>query len=444
MSFPPGRAILVLLFIACATAIPITLRPRAARSDLVFWTFSPFEINQPAIDAFEKQTGEPVSCKLLSTRALDTRLLSQFMSPARDVEGPDLVEIEIGSIGKFFRPSVDQIWFVPLNDLLHRSGLDAQLLPARIEPWSKEGIVFGLPQDVHPVSLTYRKDLFDAASIDPARCETWMQLQGACAQFNRFWAAHGNPNRLAMMLSQSAADDLIVMLQQRHVQLLDGQNGVHLNQPIVARTMLQYASMVAGDRAVAGEASPGEFRWARDIERGDLCMFLSPDWKADQLKSVAPALAGKMAMIPLPKFDPGDASTGSWGGTMIGLPRQGKHQQAAWALAEMLTTHPLAERIPPLPARWSDPIYHQPDSFFGGQSIDDLYIHLAEQLPPRTVTSFSTLADTELADVLHQAVQMQRDFPARSGDDPEALRQCEQWLNSAADDLRDRIRLSSF
>ena len=444
-SFPPGRAIFALLLIGIITGISITLRPSERPADLVIWTFDARGLNNDAIEGFKHQTGKSVSVKLISTRAMDTRLLSQFMSPTSIGDSADLVEIEIGSVGKFFRPPVDQIGFRPLTDDLLRSGLGARFLNSRLAAWTKDGVVFGLPQDVHPVTLTYRKDLFDAAGIDLTQCATWPQLQRRAEQFDRYWIARGISGRRALMLSASAADDLIVMLQQRHVCLLDSSNRVNLAGPIVAQTVLFYAGLIAGHHAVAAEPSPGTNQWIHDLEAGDLCMLFTPDWRVSELKSSAPGLAGKLGMLPLPRFDPGDAPTGSWGGTMIGLPREGRHPQDAWALAEALTNNPPPGVLPALLDRWHDPTFHQPDPFFAGdQSIGQLYVTLAAQLPPRVVTSFSIVADTELADVLSKAIALARQHPDRDERDPDSLRQCTAWLASAAADLQDRIRLGTF
>jgi hypothetical protein len=270
-------------------------------------------------------------------------------------------------------------------------------------------------------------------------------LQRAAGRFENYWRSQGQANRRAILLSSSSADDLSIMLQQRHVNLLDDAGGVHLAEPIVAQTVMFYASLIAGDHAIATDASPGEGRWASDLARGDAAALLTPDWRISQLKILAPRLSGNVAMFPLPRFDPADAPTASWGGTMIGLPRAGHHLAPAWALAVALTENPPAGTLPALPSRWSDPAFHQPDPFFAGnQSIGDLYVHLAADMPARIVTPFSAVADVELSEVLHQAVQWQRANPHAPADDPEAFSNCMGWLQSAADDLRERIRLGTF
>ena len=58
-----------------------------------------------------------------------------------------------------------------------------RILPSRLSPWTKDGEIFGLPQDVHPVTITYRADLFAQAGVDLAAATTWSAFQEACLRF---------------------------------------------------------------------------------------------------------------------------------------------------------------------------------------------------------------------------------------------------------------------
>ena len=100
---------------------------------------------------------------------------------------PDLVEVEINRIGKFFRPPVEEVGFLPLNDLLKRDGLYDQIVESRYAPWSKQGVIFGIPNDLHPCTITYRDDLFREAGVDLAAAKTWPQFQEACLKFQAYW-----------------------------------------------------------------------------------------------------------------------------------------------------------------------------------------------------------------------------------------------------------------
>ncbi len=437
---------------ALLSGLLLAFRPPAPTAPLTLWTFAAdrgFELDPAILGKFQQRTGAAVSVQVIGGRALDTRLLSLFMQRGAGARSPDVVEIEINSVGKFFRPTVDQIGFLPWDDYLDRHSLRSQFSPARLAVWTRDGHVFGLPQDLHPVTLTYRKDLFDAAGVDPTAASTWPQLQAACLHFERFWHARGLADRHAIELPAGSCDVLDIMLQQRHINLLDDRNNVCLTDPRIADSIVFYTGMIVGPGCVSADSNPSDIRWIRDLIDGNFCMCFTADWRASDIKQHAPGLLGKLAMMPLPRFDPDDAPTGSWGGTMMAVPRTCAHPELARALAIYLTTDPSAlaanrlagfDLIPPLPPRWSDPIYHQPDPFyFGNQSVDDLFVRLAAQLPTRHITPFTTIAGLELADVLRRGVAWRANH-GESG----LIEHCRQWLVDAAEDLRARIRFGTF
>jgi ABC-type glycerol-3-phosphate transport system substrate-binding protein len=452
MPFPFGKPILVMLIAAAFSGVLVLWHPPTPKPDLTIWTFETdrgYELDPSILQSYEARTGLKISVKVLSTRGLDTRLISLFMHSANDAESPDVVEVEIGSVGKFFRPPTEDVGFLPWNDYLDRHGLRGQLSAARMAVWSKDGQIFGLPQDVHPISLTYRKDLFDAAGVDPMVARTWPELQALCLKFEAYWRAHGEPRRHAMELDTHGSTFLNMMLQQRHINPLDAEGHIFLARPEVAQTLAFYSGLMVGPGEIAGDANPGDTRWMNDVSEGDLCMAFTPDWRSCDLRLLTPDLRGKLAMMPLPRFDPDDAPTASWGGTMMAVPRTCRHPEEALALAAYLTTNPAVfaanklagfDLIPPLPGRWSDPMYHQPDPYYAGnQSVDDLYVRLARQLPPRYVTPFTAVAETELSDAVSRAVEYRRDHG-----DAELLEQCQKWLDDDAVDLQRRIQFGTF
>jgi ABC-type glycerol-3-phosphate transport system substrate-binding protein len=238
------------------------------------------------------------------------------------------------------------------------------------------------------------------------------------------------------------------MLLQRHVNLIDQHNVVHLDDAKVLQTLLFYAQLVTGPRQIGAESSSGiSGAWAQDLMGGNLCALFTPDWRANYVRNQAGPLAGKLKMMPLPRFDPDDAPTSTWGGTMIGIPRGCKNPDGAWNLIAFLYFNPegLEARfrethiLPAVTSEWAKPIYRQPDPFFGGQKVFELYGTLATQIPPHYVTPATTLATAELSYVVNRAVGYTR---AHGTDGLEEA--CRRWLAAAADDTRRRIAHAAF
>ncbi len=493
MHFPLGKPIVAMLAICAVSGAVIARHPKPPPRDLSLWTFADSHASdyRKLIPLFERASNQTVGVHLIATRALNVRLTSLFMSGENAAELADAAEIEISSIGRYFRPPAEEIGFLPLNSYLERSGLreirtlddpgkegwnarlvtdgriytitagrwihnpgrtrpDAwidRILKSRFAPWSKNGVIYGVPNDVHPVTLTYRSDLFRDAGVDIESAKTWPELQERCLEFGRYWERQGYPRRHALELPLSSADYLTVMLLQRHVNLVDDQERLHFTDPKVASTVAFYAGLVAGPRKVAAESSGGTGLWAGDIAAGNLCAFLTPDWRASYLRRYAAPVAGKLRMMPLPRFEPEDAPTSTWGGTMIGIPRMSKHHEQAWKLIEFLylSEAALGARggengvVPPLPEAWDQPAFQREDPFFGGQRVMKLYTELAAQIPERYVTPVSALATATLSVVLTRATAYIEEHGTGG---LEAA--CRQWLAQAQADVARRLEHARF
>jgi arabinosaccharide transport system substrate-binding protein len=458
MSFHLGKPILILTVLAVVSGLAVLSRRPPAAADLTVWTFADDNAQaytQPALDGepslietFRRQAGLSVSVQVINQHALDARLISLFMSPGTGRRPPDLVEIDLASVGKYFRAPVSDIGLLPLNGFLEESGELKKILPSRLATWSKNGVIFGVPRDVHPITLTYRADLFDQAGVNLEAARTWPEFQEKCLQFQRYWSDHGFPNRAAMELVAGPSEELLLMLLQRHINIVDEQNHIYLNDPKAAQTVAFYAQLVAGPRRIAAQSLPGTPFPYRDLADGKLCSMITPDWRTGYLKQYAPDLWGKVRMCPLPVFDPGDAPTSTWGGTMMGIPRNAINPRASWKLLELLclSRQALSQRfryspiLPPVREFWSDPLYQTGDPFFGGQAIDRLYIRLADRIPSRCVTPFSLTAQAALTMVMNKAVAYVNDHGG--GDGLEAA--CAGWLAEATAELKHWVRQGSL
>ena len=487
--FPLGKPILVMVAVAAASGAAIALRPAPPPADLEWWVFADAHARayRDLAPAFERRTGRSPRIELVTNMALNMRLTSLIASAGTGERPPDAVEIEVASIGRYFGVPADQVGFIPLDQYLSTSGfreiptVDApgragwnarlttdgrvythdgarwvlnprrakpdawidRIVRSRFAPWSKAGSIFGVPHDVHPVTITYRHDLFAEAGVDLAAAATWPQFQAKCLEFQRYWRARGYANRYAMELPLASAENVIVMLLQRGVNVVDSYDRLHVTNPKVAQTVSFYARLVAGPRRIGVESSGGLGVWARDLIDGNTCALVTPDWKVADLKSFAPQLAGKLRMMPLPVFDPGDARTSTWGGTMAGIPRHAKDPDASWKLIEFmyLSDEALRRRrtaggiLPPLPEEFDRPEYRRPDPYFGGQAVDAIYAELAGEIPQRFVSPLTVGAQIAVGVVLGRAVER-----AQDGEGAETLEAaCAAWLAEADRGLRARL-----
>ena len=423
MPFPLGRPVLALALIAAATGFALLVRPHRPAADLTVWTFT-------AVDAAADRAGAgtfadaSVGVDLVASAAVDVRLTSLLMaglSPRADAGRPDVVELEIGSVGKFLRGSPGDVGLRPLGDDLRRGSWLSQIPAAQLAPYSINGVPFGVPLAMHPVVIVYRRDLFD-----PTTAGTWPQLQAACLQYQR---SQTQP-RWAMGLSAASADVLLIMLQQRHVTLVDSDGTPHLTDPMVVDTVCWYARAAAGPNRIGTDLNPAPGGKAADLADGTVAAVVAADWDVADVKRAAPELAGRLGVCPLPRFDPTDARSAQWGGTMAAVPRFCPRPDQAWRLVEHLYLSPeaIARRwrmsgaLPPVPSAWADPMFHQPDPYFAGQRVAELYVQLSPELPARVQTAYTTAAQAMVAFVMGRCVSRVR------SDDHGLELACRGWL----------------
>lgn len=514
MAFPLGKPVLLLCAVAVVAGAAIFVRPSPGRSDLELWTFAEHHQrlyaklqSSPADPDIGPRTGElsradlsSAAFRLIPNNALNVRLVSLFMADRRGADLPDVVEIGQEALGRYLGPPADQVGFLPLNDFLATTGertidsadapgisgqtarlvtddkiyvhdgkrwsADAKRASAdhwidrvarrRFDPYTKAGRIFGLPQDVHPVTLTYRADLFAEAGVElelptPGKTYvTWPDFRDRCLRFQTYWRARGKADRWAMDLFSANANVLSALLLQRGANLIEPDGRVRLTDPVVADTLLFYAGLVAGNGRVSADATAaGVGRLRQDLEAGVVCALVTPDWRLADLRASAPSLAGKLRMTRLPKFADADAPTTTWSGTMIAIPRHARDPGKSWKLIETLylsragMTAQVADLgiLPAVSDFWSSPVVSRPDPMFAdGQPVNALYASLADRIPAQHITPDTAYATSALGYVLTQAVGAIRD-----GNDVETLRhRVAAWLASRQADVERQIEHGRF
>ncbi|HET6246243.1 MAG TPA: extracellular solute-binding protein [Tepidisphaeraceae bacterium] len=495
MPFHLGKPILGMAVLSIICGGWLALHRPAPETGITLWVFDPIQYHDYA-DIIHADFKSKTRIDLVPANAMNMRLPVLFMSPDSAHEIPDVVEVPIGSMGLYLRAPAPEIGFLPLNHFLESSGfreiaaLDSpgqrgwnarlssdgriytfdgkrwiynssrqhpdawidRILPSRLVSSTKDGQIFGVPHDVHPVALAFREDLFREAGVpltdDAGRSTalTWADLQEKCLAFQTYWHAHGFPNRHAIELPRVNSGMLSILLAQRRIDLVGADQSIHIADPKVAQTLAFYVQMVEGKRAIAGESAPDSALEYKDFSDGNLCALLMPDWKVNSFRKFAPELAGKMRLIPLPRFDPSDAPTASYGGTLICIPRNSPHPDDAWRLIEFLYFSPagLADRkklgiLPPLPEQWANAEYRQADPYFGGEKSLELYADLARQVPPTRTTPINAMSLIMLSYVQSRAVAYLHDKG------PAGLEtRCQQLLDAAAADLQRRIDHAKF
>jgi len=346
--------------------------------------------------------------------AVTSRLQAAFWS---NLDVPDLAEVEISWAGSFFRGRLESIGFRDLTERIHQTGLWERIVQSRFAPYTTRGRIFGIPHDVHPVMLAYRRDLVEKLGIDVERLRTWDEF----VEVGRRVTVPGK--RFVMELPPEGLSALEVMLFQRGGGYFDAQGNCTLDNDIAVETMRYYVPLVAGKERIGNDLGGGQI-FTRALEDGYYLFMVAPDWRTKVIEQDVPKVAGRMALTPLPAFYPGGRRTSTWGGTMIGITKRCADPDLAWELIMhlYLNKEALAEQfrgtniLPPARDLWDHPAYDEPRPFWSNQPLGRLYANLAPETPPQYTSPYIGLAKAKLSESLIACVRYYDQYGARGFD----------------------------
>ena len=441
-SYPFGLAALALLVLALVSGLTLALTPPPPKAaTLTFWTFAKphYEAYQRALPAFEKaHPGVKVDLQLVANNGLAQRLQAAFQA---DLDVPDMCEIEISSAGSFFRGPLNHIGFLDITDRIQRDGLQTKMVAARFAPYTSRGHIFGLPHDVHPVMLAYRRDILEKAGIDPASLKTW-------DDFIRVGQKLTIPQQRYMMeLTDSGSDQLEVFLFQRGGGYFDPDGNVVFDSDIAAQTIEWYVPLVGKhSKTKIGNSLAGS-TIAQGMMNDYFVCLVAPDWRTKGIEQDITGLSGKMALMPLPAVAPGARPTSTWGGTMLGITRHCPNPDLAWEFAKhlYLNEKDLAGRfagtniIPPVPAAWKEKAFDTQRPYWSDEKLGRVYANLAPQVPLQYTSPFIPLAKGKFSQALIEAVQYYNTHGEQGFD---AF--VRQSLKDRADEVRQQIARNPY
>jgi arabinosaccharide transport system substrate-binding protein len=442
-----GKAAGSLCFIMIASGVYVgwTQHEQSeSRATLVYWCFAKdhYQSYQAVLPQFEREhPGVTVDLQLVSLTALAARLQSAMVA---GVDVPDLFEIEISQAASLFRGPLSDIQLSDLTQKIHAPGPNGtpslwdQVVQARFASYTDQGHIFGIPHDVHPVQLAYRKDIFDKAGIDMDKVTTWDQF-----------VAIGHKMTIPgkqYMIEMSDSDDsaLEPMLYQRNGGYFDANGNCIMDCPIDVSTMCWYVPLVTGPNRIANTLGLFTQAETTGVEDGYLLCYICPDWRSHNFVQDVAYCSGKMGLMAVPKATPDGRATTTWGGTMVAITKASKHQDLAWQLAMFFYLDKAAVParynetfiLPPVHTFWNMPCFHQPSAYWSGEYAGERYIKLAPQVPPRYSSPYLQQAHTQMSMAVIDCVHYYDSHGYPASNDPKFVAFTQARLKVAADRVR--------
>lgn len=268
------------------------------------------------------------------------------------------------------------------------------------------GRIYAIPWDSGPVVVFYRRDLYEAAGIDPASIKTWDDFIDAG---QKMLAATDGRVRMATM-SLGSDDEFYRML-------VNQAGGWYWDETASAVTVHEEPSILAfetikkmydaGILAIGGWNEQIQY-----IKNGVVASSVYGSWYEGTIRLNVPEQAGQWGVYLMPAFEPGGPRAANLGGSALAIPASSKNKEAAWAFVEhaLATTEGQVTMLDQsgltpsyLPAL-DDPYVAEPHPYWGNQAIWLDILGTLEQVPPARGTQFfeeaRRIMTTSLADYL--------------------------------------------
>ncbi|MEV7980446.1 sugar ABC transporter substrate-binding protein [Streptomyces sp. NPDC086519] len=192
------------------------------------------------------------------------------------------------------------------------------------------GRTYGLPQDVGPMALVYRKDVFDKYGIKAPL--TWEDYRKAAAEIKA-----RNPKLTMASLSTDgwgwyaavaaqAGDDWWSVHGDKWTVDIDGAN---------SRKVMDFFQGMFKDGLIAADPilTP---TYNQQLNNGTMLSWPSAAWAPGVIYGVAPKTAGKWALAPLPRWNANDPTVSFQGGSSVVVTSKSKHPKEAAEFAKWL------------------------------------------------------------------------------------------------------------
>jgi len=314
-------------------------------------------------------------------------------SLAAGAGAPDVGMIEINQIDKFVvKGGLEDLLQPPYNAGRYEKDMVEYKWRQATSP---DGRLVAFPWDIGPATFFYRRDLFEEAGL-PSDPEEVGQLTKTWSGFLEVAKKLTNPEKQRWAIG-NASD--IVYTNFAHRNFFDEEWNVVVNQG-KAVELLKIA-LEARRAGVDAKVSNWSGEWQTLLGQGAIAMQYGGCWFGGFLKTwLKPEdvdWSGKWGIFEVPE-DPGQ----NWGGSFLCIPKPAKNKEAAWAFIEFALATSLAQNkmflavdyFPAYKPAFEDPLYHEPDPFFGGQKTREIWIDIAlNKIKPFVTTPMDAQAE---------------------------------------------------
>ena len=323
-----------------------------------------------------------------------------------------------GSYAKMFSalqagnaPDLGQVEYATLPNFEHVGGLvdlskyGAGSVQGDFVPWtwgqvSQGSSVYAIPQDIGPMGLFYRTDLFTKYGLPVPT--TWAQY---LSDAKKVHAAH--PNVYITAFTANDAQWFSGLAWQAGAKWFStsGDTWVTAINDSASIQVANYWQQLISEHLVKVEPDFAA-EWYNDLSNGTLLTWPTAVWGENTLATNAAATKGDWRVAPMPNWGT-TKSNGNWGGSTTVVFKDSQHPAQAAQFAEWLNTDQQSISglitngglYPADTAGQQLPAANSPVAFYGGQNIWSVFrangqlVNTSFQWGPIMSTTFTQMSD---------------------------------------------------
>lgn len=415
----------LLILFSDALGLGVTTRNEG---DVTMWVFAAphYDAYRDIVPGFEQEHGTVIGLSQISNQVLSRK----FHAAARaGLPLPDLIEVENSQAGSLFRGPPERVPFVDVMPLLHNTRNEAgvslydRMVTNRFPLYRDRGTQYGIPHDVHPVLLAYRRDIFEQRR-DEVLAKTGVDILDEIPTWEDFVnvgrvLADPGDGVFMVAMDDNGAGSFEPLFYQRGGDFFDAHGNLTMDSDIAVDLITWMIPLVRDrQRRIAYHTQWGP-SFNQKLLNGTVLTFVCADWRCGTMEHNIGDLKGKVALMKLPAWEAGGLRTTTWGGTMLGLPKQDHlppEEQAAqlgraWDFAqaiyfdeEKLKQQMVRTKIlPPFKDAWDPAVLDRPDPYWSDQPVLRMYADVADDIPARNGSPFLELAKAKTGEAVSDA-----------------------------------------
>ncbi|QLJ00251.1 extracellular solute-binding protein [Streptomyces sp. NEAU-sy36] len=197
---------------------------------------------------------------------------------------------------------------------------------------AQDGSVIGAGTDIGPMSLCYRKDLFEKAGLPTDREAVAKAVSGGWEDYLKLGEQYQKKAPAGTKFMDSASAMYNAVVSSSSQQYYDNSGKPVYKDSASVKQGWNLAAEAASKKLSAGLA---QFQdpWQAALRKGTVATVVCPAWMAAQISTYSgDAYKGKWDISRAP-----GTTAANWGGSFLAVPKSGKHVKEAIELVKWLT-----------------------------------------------------------------------------------------------------------